>query len=55
MWLYPAPAVLAFIGYVYTVVMRPKSIASIRLAVVVLIVGSLLYWVRSRHTPAVDA
>src|ERR671932_628071 len=29
MWLYPLPALLAFAGYVYTVVMRPKSIQSI--------------------------
>jgi len=47
MWLYPVPALLAFAGYVYTVVMRPKSIQSIWLAVVVVIVGTILFWARS--------
>ena len=51
MWLYPIPAVLAFLGYVYTVIMRPKSIESIRLAVAVLVVGSILFWIRSLREP----
>ena len=46
MWLYPVPAVLAFLGFVYVVVMRPKSLESIWLAIVVVIVGTLLFWVR---------
>jgi basic amino acid/polyamine antiporter, APA family len=46
MWLYPVPAVLAFLGFVYVVVMRPKSLESIWLAVIVVIVGTLLFWVR---------
>jgi amino acid transporter len=49
MWLYPVPAVLAFLGYVYTVVMRPKSIQSIWLAVVVALVGTILFFLRSRE------
>jgi len=48
MWLYPVPAVLAFLGFVYVIVMRPKSLESIRLAVLVVIVGTLLFWVRRR-------
>ena len=48
MWLYPIPAVLAFLGFVYVIVMRPKSLESIRLAVIVVIVGTLLFWVRRR-------
>lgn len=54
MWLYPVPAVLAFLGFVYVIVMRPKSLESIRLAVLVVIVGSLLFWLRQRkwgHSP----
>jgi hypothetical protein len=51
MWLYPLPAILAFIGYIYTVVMRPKSIESIRLAVLVVIVGTVLFWIRQRQAP----
>jgi amino acid transporter len=55
MWLYPVPALLAFVGYIYTVIMRPKSLESIRLAVVVVIVGTVLYvargWSASRREP----
>ena len=50
MWLYPLPALLAFAGYVYTVIMRPKSIESIRLALLVVIVGTALFWIRQRQT-----
>jgi amino acid transporter len=49
MWLYPVPAVLAFIGYIYTVVMRPKSLESIRLAILVIVLGSILFWLRQRR------
>jgi basic amino acid/polyamine antiporter, APA family len=48
MWLYPIPAVLAFLGFIYVIVMRPKSLESIRLAVIVVIVGTLLFLVRRR-------
>ena len=50
MWLYPLPALLAFGGYVYTVVMRPKSIESIRLALLVVVVVTILFWLRQRQT-----
>ncbi len=52
MWLYPVPALLAFIGYLYTVVMRPKSLQSIWLAVLVAIVGTILFFARSRERAA---
>jgi APA family basic amino acid/polyamine antiporter len=48
MWLYPVPALLAFAGYIYTVIMRPKSIESIRLALLVIVIGTILFWVRQR-------
>jgi amino acid transporter len=48
MWLYPLPALLAFAGYVYTIVMRPKSIESISLALLVVAVGTILFWARQR-------
>jgi len=48
MWLYPLPALLAFAGYVYTVVMRPKSVESISLAMLVVFVGTILFWARQR-------
>jgi basic amino acid/polyamine antiporter, APA family len=46
MWLYPLPAVLAFLGFVYVLVMRPKSLESIALAGVVVVVGSILFAIR---------
>jgi len=49
MWLYPLPAILAFLGYIYTVVMRPKSIESIRLAILVVVIGTVLFWIRQRQ------
>jgi basic amino acid/polyamine antiporter, APA family len=48
MWFYPIPAVLAFLGFVYVIVMRPKSLESIRLAVLVIIVGTVLFVIRRR-------
>jgi hypothetical protein len=33
---------------VYVIVMRPKSLESIRLAVLVIIVGTVLFWLRRR-------
>ena len=52
MWLYPLPALLAFLGFVYVVVMRPKSIVSIRLALAVVAIGTVLYFVRRRSARA---
>ena len=52
MWLYPAPAVLAFIGFVYVLVMRPKSMESIRVALALVVVGAALYAVRHWWRPA---
>ena len=48
MWLYPVPAILAFIGFVYVIVMRPKSLEAIRISILVAVVGSVLFWVRRR-------
>ena len=47
MWLYPLPAVLAFFGFLYVLVMRPKSLESIKLAVALVVIGSIIYLVRS--------
>jgi len=49
MWLYPLPAILAFLGFVYVIVMRPKSLEAIRIAMLVAAVGTLLFWIRRRR------
>ncbi|MEN3339416.1 MAG: basic amino acid/polyamine antiporter, family [Acidobacteriota bacterium] len=54
MWLYPVPAVLAFVGFVYVIIMRPKSLESIRLAVLVVVVGTLLFFVRRKWGHSTD-
>jgi APA family basic amino acid/polyamine antiporter len=48
MWLYPLPALLAFVGFVYVIVMRPKSIEAIRITILVAVVGTLLFVIRRR-------
>lgn len=47
MWLYPLPAVVAFIGFVYVLIMRKKSIEQIWLALGLVAIGSLIYIVRA--------
>jgi APA family basic amino acid/polyamine antiporter len=46
MWLYPVPAILAFLGFVYLLIMRPKSIESIRVAIALIVVGVILFGLR---------
>jgi len=47
MWLYPIPAVVAFLGFIYILIMRPKSQQAIWVAVLMVIVGCAIYLVRS--------
>lgn len=47
MWLYPIPAILAIIGFVYIVAKRPDSLRQIRYAAVILIVGLIIYGLRA--------
>jgi len=50
MYFYPLPAVLAGVGFFYVLVMRPDFMKEIRYAVVIIVVGMLLYLARSwRH------
>jgi basic amino acid/polyamine antiporter, APA family len=47
MWLYPLPALIAFVGFVYVLISRPNFLKEIRYAVVLLILGLIIYGVRS--------
>ncbi|HVG17539.1 MAG TPA: APC family permease [Blastocatellia bacterium] len=47
MWLYPLPSLLAFIGFVYVLVMRPKSLQPIWFALALIFIGTAIYMVRS--------
>jgi len=48
MWLYPLPAVVAFLGFVYVLLMRPGFEREVRLAFVLIAVGLVVYLVRAR-------
>jgi basic amino acid/polyamine antiporter, APA family len=47
MWLYPLPAVLAFAGFVYVLFSRQNFQKEVKYAIVLLIVGSILYFYRA--------
>ena len=51
MWLYPVPAVLAAIGFLYVVFERQNFMKEIRFAVVIIVLGLLIFMIRSwrRH------
>jgi basic amino acid/polyamine antiporter, APA family len=51
MWLYPAPAVAAIAGFVFILVNRPDFQRQVRYAMVILILGIVIYLVRAarRH------
>ena len=49
MWLYPVPALIAFFGFVYVLVMRNNFEKEIKYAVVIIVVGTLLYFIKARR------
>jgi basic amino acid/polyamine antiporter, APA family len=47
MWLYPIPALIAAFGFLYVLIMRPNFTKEIRYGLVILVMGVLVYLVRS--------
>ena len=47
MWLYPLPAVLALIGYLYVLVMRRAFTKELQYGVVILILGGIVFFLRN--------
>jgi basic amino acid/polyamine antiporter, APA family len=47
MWLYPLPALLASIGFIFVLVSRTNSLKQVRYALVILITGTVIYLVRA--------
>ena len=47
MWLYPVPALLAIVGFLFVLFSRPNFQKEIKYAAVLLIVGLIIYFVRS--------
>lgn len=54
MWLYPIPALLAIVGFIYVVTQRQNAAREIRYGIVIIVVGTAIYlfraW-RSRRWP----
>lgn len=48
MWWYPIPAVLAIAGFIYVLFARTNSLVQLRYALVLLVIGVILYAVRER-------
>jgi amino acid transporter len=50
MWLYPLPALLAIVGFLYVLTQRPNAAREIRYGVVIVIVGTIVYLLNAwRH------
>jgi len=47
MWLYPLPALLASLGFLFVLVKRPNPLKEIRYAAVILIAGVVIYLIRA--------
>ncbi len=47
MWLYPIPAVIALVGFLYVMLMRDGFLTQIRYAAVLIVAGVIIYLVRS--------
>ncbi len=47
MWLYPLPAVMAIVGFLYVIIRRNDAMKEIRYAVVILLIGLLIYLLRA--------
>lgn len=47
MWLYPLPALIAIVGFVYVLFARPNFQKEIRYAAVLIVLGLIIYFVRS--------
>lgn len=49
MWLYPIPALIAIIGFLYVLFMRPNFQKEIKYAAVLIVLGLTIYFVRAYH------
>ncbi len=47
MWLYPLPALIAIVGFVYVMLMRPNFQKEVKYAAVLIILGLIVYFARS--------
>ncbi|HEU5401266.1 MAG TPA: APC family permease [Terriglobales bacterium] len=50
MWLYPLPALFAILGFIYVLIQRPGAAREIRYGIIIIIIGTLVFLVRSWRT-----
>jgi len=49
MWLYPLPALLALIGFIYVMLMRDGFLTQVKYSAVLIIAGTVIYLIRSYY------
>ena len=47
MWLYPIPALIAIVGFLYVLIMRPNFQKEVKYAAVLIVLGLIVYFIRS--------
>jgi basic amino acid/polyamine antiporter, APA family len=47
MWLYPLPALIALSGFIYVLISRKNFLKEVRYAAVLVVVGLIIYFIRS--------
>ena len=47
MWLYPLPSLIATVGFLYILFSRPNFGKEIKYAIVLLVIGTVIYMVRA--------
>jgi len=47
MWLYPLPAVVAFLGFLYVLIMRRNFMKEIQYAAILVVAGAVIYFIRA--------
>ncbi len=47
MWFYPLPSLIAAVGFIYILFSRPNFSKEIKYAVVLLVIGTVIYMVRA--------
>ena len=47
MWLYPLPAIMAFLGFLYVLIMRKNFLKEMKYAAILIVVGTIIYIFRA--------
>jgi len=47
MWLYPIPALIAIVGFIFVLTQRPNAAREIRYGIVIIVLGVAVYFLRA--------